>query len=168
MTREPITITIKPPVKGYCKRCGWETHGLVPRECPECGGRTWHGRKPLSNPPMTVSCLRGRYNWANPSEVQYQYIVHNAPNGKQYSFILDEEIDTDDAVEAIFEIEGIVSRYLFYSDYASKIEELVNLLTEEERERQYLLAAKARKEQLEAELYDLYDQYGDDLAEVTR
>lgn len=98
---------------------------------------------------------RGSFNWADPSEKQWQYTSLNTPNGKNYSFVVDDELETDDVFELANNLKIIYSKYL-YAGRMKDITELVELMdTEEFAIRQEKLLTEEKREQLERELYEL-------------
>ena len=79
----------------------------------------------------------GNYNWANLNETQWQYFFHNVPDGLQKSFVVKEELDTEDVLWLAEEIRGLIHAHLYHGD-VPKIDALVVWLREED-DNQYRL-----------------------------
>lgn len=156
---ESITLTINPPITEYCRKCDYEasySFGSFRCKCPECGEESMgHNARPKEKRAISVIHYEGSFNFADPSEKQWQYIFNFVPNGKKYSFVVDDELDIDDPIELAIELKDIFDKYI-YTSSKEKINELVELLNNDEmREDQDNLRVTEEKENLERKLYEL-------------
>ena len=161
---KPLTITIEPPITEHCRKCDYaaaRSFGSVLCKCPECGATAmYQGARLPEKRALRATKHRGSYNWANESEKQWQYFFRNAPNGKQYSFVVNEELETDSPIDLSLELKEIIDRYMISSS-KTKIAELVELIdTDEYQEEQDMLRANERRVELERELFELSHRTG--------
>lgn len=155
---EPIKLTLNAPITEYCPKCEYEesrSFNSYRGACPECGCTSIRrGPRYSKELPMTVSVHKGRYNLLS-TDQQWSYVFNHVPNGKTYQFILKEEVDDCDAVECAINIKNFLEEnYMFHSS-KKDVEELVNLFTDEEIERQEKLNAFEKVKKLKNELYEM-------------
>lgn len=154
---KPINITIQPPITEHCSVCDYEDsvslRSYKPK-CPKCGNDIRQGSRKL-NPSFRCQSIKGNYNICNANEYQYQYLFFNAPNGKQYSFVINEDIDTSDPIDVIAEIVEIYKKYL-YTSKLKQAKELLELVNNEDfRGKNERRKAEEKKEKLEREIFEL-------------
>ncbi|RLC36630.1 hypothetical protein DRH29_04150 [candidate division Kazan bacterium] len=161
-TMKPITITINPPITEYCEKCDYEaaySFNILHHKCPKCGAasiRRGARPKPQNERPISIMKSHGSYDLLHPNEKQFCYVVYNCPDGRKYPFLIDEDIDISDPLEAILELHDIINGFL-WSSYEKDINQLYELVNDpEERERQERLRLLAEKEELERKLYKIY------------
>ena len=162
MIKETLTINIKPPITEYCSKCGYEacySFNSIHYHCPDCGNTSiQHGPRPPEKRSVSVWSNRGSFNLCNQSDKQWQYLFRNVPNGKNYSFVVDEELSTDDPLDLATELKNIFDRYL-YTSQKKEIAELLEILsTDEFQDEQHQLRTNERRLYLEYELYKLNDR----------
>lgn len=167
---KPLSITIQPPITEYCRDCDYEAsyrfnayHGL----CPNCSGRNISsGGRPHQDKPVSIWKEAGSFNWANPSETQYQYHFSNVPELNNCSFVVDEDLDISDVFETACELKQIFDRYFFSSkkELIGKLFEIMD--TEEFAERQRSLEVRDEKEKLERRLFELNQREGIYMEEI--
>ena len=156
---ENVTITITPPTTEWCRSCGAEFHysrGAMRSKCQKCGEEEMsHSLKPIHSDMVGCYKYQGQFNLMS-NEKQWQYVFTNLPksiykSGRK-SFVVDEEIDTDDAFDVIDELKVIYER-CFYASDKKEIDLLHEFCTEEYRDEQYEKQSENRKQKLLAELY---------------
>jgi hypothetical protein len=154
---QPLKLEIL-PITEYCSMCDYEASRSLNSHsgtCPKCGGHSVHsGLRPVK----TIRCYisPGHYNFCDPHETQYQYVFQNLPQGLHPYFLMyDEVIDASysplEIAEALkHEIDQSIGK-----DKKEKINKVVEYLRSVEDE-QLILRSKRRIQQLEYELYQLY------------
>ena len=156
---ESITLTINPPITEYCRKCDYESSWSFSShrcKCPECGEDAInHGARPKEKRAINVIHYEGNFNLANPSEKSWQYLFRNVPNEKNYSFVVEDELDVDDPIELAIELKDIFDKYI-YTSSKEKINELVELIDNDDmRVEQENLRVIEEKERLERKLFEL-------------
>lgn len=160
---ESLNITIEPPITEHCNKCDYEdsrSFSAIRVVCPVCGERSvsFGPRRIKSEEPIYVTSNYGSYNFADPSDKQWNYTIHKVPGEKSASFTVSEELDTDDPIELIIELNDILQKYL-YTSQKPKIAALAKMVDDDEfREKQEILRGNKRIMELERELYIAYSQ----------
>jgi hypothetical protein len=153
-----IIVSLSPPITEHCSKCDYEafySFGSFHVDCPECGESSIrHGARHQLKP-VFCTANQGSYDWAHPSDKQWNYTFHNLPDGHQ-SFTVDDELDYSDPLNLAYELKEIIDRYLLNSA-KPKIAALYKWL-EENEEDQNVLRVKKKKQDLETELYKLIHQ----------
>ena len=157
-----LNITIEPPITEHCRKCDFEeaySFGSMRCQCPKCGESSMsRGARPKEQKPIRVMESQGSYDIAHPSDVQWNYTFYNLPEEKRCSFTVNDELENDDPIDMLIELKEIYSKYI-YTGQLQKVTALVDLLdNDEERDVQENLRATAKREELERELYKLYQQ----------
>lgn len=74
----------------------------------------------------------GNYDLLHPNKKEFCYLFFNLRDGLQRSYVVEQEIDTDDYQWCAEELQRIIDRYL-YSNNKEKIAEVVRWLREVEK-----------------------------------
>ena len=152
---DDITITLKAPITEHCRKCDYEeSRSLYSHRvrCPECGANISRGERMPEHMPITVYRNLGQYSLGS-TEESYCYTFHNLPCGSRKSFVVDEDLDTEDPIDLICELHDIYSRY-FSTSRLKDIEQLKDTYdTDEHREQQEKLRSEHRVRVAKLELY---------------
>jgi hypothetical protein len=144
-----IRVRIKAPITEHCKKCDYEASRSFSRyscKCPKCGDSVSRGRR-AKNRHVYARSYEGSFNFANPSEKQWQYTFYNIPEFNHISFVVDDELDDSCPYSLVWELKDIIDRYLVSSN-KPKINKLYDILMAEG------FQEKDARVKLENDIYD--------------
>ena len=165
---ENITLTIKPPITEYCTECAYEasrSFGSHLCKCPKCGKNSVSAMHRVKANAIYAHLNKAHYYIGN-NEQQYKYSFVNLPEGYKSTYVIEEELECDDALELARELNKIISKYLYNGDKES-IKKLVEYLESVEEE-QYELRIKEHYEELTRELYELVHRNDSIIENITK
>ena len=133
---KPITITLDPPITERCRDCGFESsYSLFSNRvtCPNCGKNSVSRVGGPKKDYVWVMRNKGRYDLLHPENYEYGYTFYNLPDGMKRGFVVEDEIETGDALECAEELKAAIDKYL-YNRSKPEIAAVVNYLRENQED----------------------------------
>jgi len=148
-----MKIELEPPTTEWCRECDYEAHysfHSYHANCPECGSRNLsHGIKKIKGE-VKAYRSKGIYSITS-NEEQYQYYFNGLE--KQYSFVVEEELETNCVWNLIEELREIIDGYILYGK-KDQLNELYEILNNDEFvEKQENIIKQNKIMQLKSDLY---------------
>jgi len=148
-----MKIELEPPITEWCRDCDYKDHYSFysyHANCPKCGGSCLsHGIKEIKGE-VKVHRNKGRYSLTS-NEESYRYYFIGLD--KQYSFVIDEELEVNCIWDLIEEIKEIVDGYILYGK-KDELYELYEILNDESFiEEQECIIKQNKVMRLKYELY---------------
>ncbi len=109
-----MKIELEAPVTEYCRDCNYEAHRSFYSHlasCPECKGNNISGGLRLIKGEVKAYRTQGRFNICS-DETSFRYVFNGLE--RPFSFVIEEELDTDDIFNLIEEMKVIIDGYILY------------------------------------------------------
>lgn len=126
-----MNIEIEPPITEYCRECDYEAHRSfysILANCPKCESSNMGGGVRLIKGEVKAYRTQGRFNICS-DETSFRYIFSGLE--RPFSFVIEEELDTEDVFNLIEEMKAIIDGYLLYGKKAD-FDLLYEILTNDE------------------------------------
>lgn len=126
-----MNIELEAPITEYCRDCDYEAHRSFysySASCPKCESLNMSKGLRLIKGEVKAYRTQGKFDICS-NETSFRYIFTGLE--RPFSFVIEEELDTDDIFDLIEEMKIIVDGYLLYGK-KDDFNLLYDILTNEE------------------------------------